>query len=104
MRWSPETFKVSSSDVEKKLLTKESVVYESSKFQQHENIIVWPCESFFIARVATAMCSDPLLKLTLPDALQASHNGKNVLKIFLRFTCSKSTIETLEQGVKYVQS
>ena len=45
----------------------------------------------------TAMVSFPLV-------LKISHNQTTVVSTQLTFNCSKSTIETLEKGVKYVQS
>ena len=42
--------------------------------------------------------------MTLNMKMPAGYKGSKYFPIKLTFTCSKSTVETLEKGVKYVQS
>ena len=44
------------------------------RYRNHrETTVVWPFENLFMASLAASVYSQPLLRLPLPHALQASH-------------------------------
>ena len=53
---------------------------------------------FFFSKIEQFNC------VSLVKKCEIFHNSEKIKNTHLTFTCSKSTIETLEKGVKYVQS
>lgn len=54
-------------------LTKEYVMIEPRYRNHRETTVVWHFDNFFMASLAAEVYNQPLLRLSLPHALQASH-------------------------------